>query len=298
MPLIVVPTPVGNLEDMTLRGLRALREADLIACEDTRRTLKLLNAYEIKKPLLSCHAHNERDRIGPFLDRIARGERVALVSDAGTPGISDPGEALIRAVLEAGLPLEVLPGASALLPALLLSGLDAASFIFVGFLKGRASDRRKRLIALADRPETLIVYVSPHRIRADLAMIEDVLGGDRPAALVREISKIHEESLRAPLRGIREKAEAASPRGELVLVVAGCGEGPGCVLRQGVRGGSVPAETDGTTEPIWEAAAEVLRSEGGAIPEVAKAIAERYGIPKNRVRRFLLDEERRRTPVG
>jgi 16S rRNA (cytidine1402-2'-O)-methyltransferase len=293
MPLIVVPTPVGNLEDMTLRGLRALREADLIACEDTRRTLKLLNAYEVRKPLLSCHAHNERDRIGPLLERIARGERVALVSDAGTPGISDPGEVLIRSVLEAGLPLEVLPGANALLPALLLSGLDASSFVFVGFLKGRASDRRKRLIALADRSETLILYVSPHRIRADLAMIEDALGGDRPAALVREISKIHEESLRASLREIREKIETAPPRGELVLVVAGCGEGPGRVLPESAEGELVSGETGETTGNAWGAAAAALRSEGGAIPEVAKAVGERYGISKNRVKRFLLDAEKR-----
>ena len=137
MPLIIVPTPVGNLEDMTLRGLRELREADVIACEDTRHTLQLLNHFEIKKPLVSCHEHNETARVEPLMARLAAGERVALVSDAGTPGLSDPGGIIVRAAMERGFPIDVLPGANALLPALLLSGIGMESFLFVGFLKGR-----------------------------------------------------------------------------------------------------------------------------------------------------------------
>ena len=130
MPLIIVPTPIGNLEDITLRGLRTLREADIIACEDTRHTLKLLNHYEIKKPLISCHEHNEAERVDLLMKRIEKGEKVALVSDAGSPGLSDPGGVIIKAAIERGLPYDVLPGANALLPALLLSGMDMESFFF------------------------------------------------------------------------------------------------------------------------------------------------------------------------
>ncbi len=137
MPLVVVPTPIGNLEDMTVRGLRILREADIIACEDTRHTLKLLNHYEIKKPLISYHKFNETERLETLLKRIREGETVALVSDAGTPGISDPGMILIQAVIEKGLPMDVLPGANALLPAILLSGMGMDSFTFIGFLDGK-----------------------------------------------------------------------------------------------------------------------------------------------------------------
>ena len=142
MPLIVVPTPIGNLEDMTIRGLRALREADIIACEDTRHTLKLLNHYEIKKPLISYHKFNETERLETLLKRIREGETVALVSDAGTPGISDPGMILIQAVIEKGLPMDVLPGANALLPAILLSGMGMDSFTFIGFLDGKKEDKK------------------------------------------------------------------------------------------------------------------------------------------------------------
>ena len=142
MPLVVVPTPIGNLEDMTVRGLRILREADIIACEDTRHTLKLLNHYEIKKPLISYHKFNETERLETLLKRIREGETVALVSDAGTPGISDPGMILIQAVIEKGLPMDVLPGANALLPAILLSGMGMDSFTFIGFLDGKKEEKK------------------------------------------------------------------------------------------------------------------------------------------------------------
>ncbi|MBP8632993.1 MAG: 16S rRNA (cytidine(1402)-2'-O)-methyltransferase, partial [Synergistaceae bacterium] len=156
MPLTVVPTPIGNLEDMTFRGLRALREADLIACEDTRHTLKLLNYYSISKPLISYHKFNEKERLAPLLKRIEDGENVALVSDAGTPGISDPGMILIKAVIERGLPLDVLPGANALLPAVILSGMGMESFTFVGFLDGKKEEKKSRLEELKGNREALV----------------------------------------------------------------------------------------------------------------------------------------------
>ncbi|WP_303322825.1 16S rRNA (cytidine(1402)-2'-O)-methyltransferase, partial [Cloacibacillus evryensis] len=176
MPLIIVPTPVGNLEDMTLRGLRELREADVIACEDTRHTLQLLNHFEIKKPLVSCHEHNETARVEPLMARLAAGERVALVSDAGTPGLSDPGGIIVRAAMERGFPIDVLPGANALLPALLLSGIGMESFLFVGFLKGRQEEKRKRLEEMKNVRETLVFYMSPHRLLKELELMGGLLG--------------------------------------------------------------------------------------------------------------------------
>jgi 16S rRNA (cytidine1402-2'-O)-methyltransferase len=322
MPLILVPTPIGNLEDITLRGLRALREADRVACEDTRRTLRLLNAYEIRKPLISCHEHNERGRIEGLLARLREGERIALVSDAGTPGISDPGALLVAAAIREGIPVEALPGANALLPALLLSGLSPERFLFAGFLKGRTSQKRARLRDLSPRPETLIFYVSPHRVLSELELFAAELGEDRPAALVREISKVHEEAIRGDLAEIRRRIEASAPRGELVLVVAGRepsgkerGEGGGEAALAPLSSGISPSGTSGEgispAEPgsaaeedgegaeaadAWWPRARALRGGGGAIPEVAKAIEERYGIPKNRVKRRLLDAERRGGP--
>ena len=161
MPLVVVPTPIGNLEDMTVRGLRILREADIIACEDTRHTLKLLNHYEIKKPLISYHKFNETERLETLLKRIREGETVALVSDAGTPGISDPGMILIQAVIEKGLPMDVLPGANALLPAILLSGMGMDSFTFIGFLDGKKEEKKSRLEELRHNAQTLVFSGEP-----------------------------------------------------------------------------------------------------------------------------------------
>ena len=219
--LFVVATPIGNLEDLTFRAVKCLKEVDLVACEDTRRTSKLLNHLGIKKPLISCFEHNELSRIDELLGRIALGENIALVSDAGTPTISDPGFALVRAAHERGLTVCPIPGPSALVAALSVSGLPTDSFLFAGFLPRTESARRTRLQELKTQRATLVFYESPHRVVDALADMITVLG-DREAFLSREITKIHEELKRARLSQISlELASREEVLGEIVLVVAG-----------------------------------------------------------------------------
>lgn len=270
MPLIVVPTPVGNLEDITLRALRALREADVIACEDTRRTIKLLNHYEIKKTLVSYHRHNERSRAGELIARVTAGDSVALVSDAGTPGISDPGYVLIKEAIERDLPVDALPGPNALLPALLLSGIAPQPFTFVGFLKGREGEKTKKLEALATLESTLIFYIAPHGLAPELALFERILG-DRRAALVREISKVHQETLRGGLREIARISRERGIKGEIVLVAEGR-----------------KTEDESASPDEWQAEALRLKSEGIYDREIANMLAARYGIGRNLIKTFLL----------
>jgi 16S rRNA (cytidine1402-2'-O)-methyltransferase len=219
--LYVVATPIGNLDDLSLRTVKYLKEVDLIACEDTRRTMKLLNHLGIKKPLISCFEHNEIARIPELLARIESGQSVALVSDAGTPSISDPGFALVRAAHERGLKLTPIPGPSALIAALSVSGLPTDEFLFAGFLPRTESARRTRLESLKSLKATLVFYESPHRVVASLADMVAVLG-DRLAFLSREITKVHEEHRRAVLSELAaELSGRAEVLGEIVLVVSG-----------------------------------------------------------------------------
>ncbi|MCL1941726.1 MAG: 16S rRNA (cytidine(1402)-2'-O)-methyltransferase [Synergistaceae bacterium] len=219
MPLILVPTPIGNLEDITLRALRALRGADMIACEDTRTTSVLLKRYNIKKRLVSYHAHNERGRSENLIAFLREGKTIALVSDAGTPGISDPGYTILKLALENDIEIDVLPGANAILPALLLSGLPPYPFSFHGFPPEKEGQRREFFSELSSLPDTLCFYISPHKGARHLGDMLEIFG-DRRASLVREISKIYQESFRATLSEIRGRLEG-SVKGELVLVVAG-----------------------------------------------------------------------------
>ncbi|WP_455600258.1 16S rRNA (cytidine(1402)-2'-O)-methyltransferase [Cloacibacillus sp.] len=269
MPLIIIPTPVGNLEDMTLRGLRELREADVVACEDTRRTLQLLNHFEIKKPLISCHEHNETERVKPLMARLAAGERVALVSDAGTPGLSDPGGIMARAAAERGYPVDVLPGANALLPALLLSGAEMDSFLFVGFLKGKREEKRRRLEEIKTLRETLVFYMSPHRLLKELELMGGILG-DRGAALVREISKVHQETIRGTLLSFCDTMPEEKIRGEFVCVVDGAAE----------------AERD---DAGWRDEALALARAGESTKNLANSLAIKYGIQKNVIKKFIIE---------
>ena len=220
--LSVVATPIGNLDDLSPRAARALERADVIACEDTRVTRKLLTRVQTRAKLVPYHATNERSRTPELVRRVSAGERVALVTDAGTPGISDPGHRLVEACADAGLRIEIIPGPSAPIAALVLSGLPSARFVFEGFLPRTATARRRRLRDLAREQRTLVLFESPHRL-AD--SIEDMLAilGDRRAAVVRELTKIHEEARRGNLSELLESVRDGV-RGEVTLVVEGVGD--------------------------------------------------------------------------
>jgi 16S rRNA (cytidine1402-2'-O)-methyltransferase len=212
--LVICPTPIGNLEDVTLRVLSALRDADVVACEDTRRTRVLLDRYGVKASLVSYHEHNERERAAELVKRMRSGAVVALVSDAGMPLISDPGFELVRAAVAAGLPVEVLPGPSAALAALVASGLPADAWHFVGFLP-RKRGELERLFAA---PETLVAFESPRRVASSLAVLAEG-DPDRPVAVARELTKVHEEVVRGSAAEVAARYAQEAPRGEVVLVV-------------------------------------------------------------------------------
>src|SRR5256712_3256309 len=217
--LYVVPTPIGNLEDITQRALRVLGEVDLIACEDTRHTRKLLNHYAIKTKTISYHEHNERERAAQLCAMIEAGKSVALVSDAGTPAISDPGFRLVRLAIEAGLPVVSLPGPSALITALAGSGLPTDEFFFSGFLPARSGARRTRLEELRSIPATLIFYEAPHRIVPTLNDSLEILD-EREAVVARELTKLHEEIVRGRLSELAARfSSSESVRGEMVLMI-------------------------------------------------------------------------------
>jgi len=218
--LYVVATPIGNLDDISHRAVEVLRSADAIASEDTRRTRKLLSHYDVRTPMVSYHEHNEDRVAGTLVERMQNGEAVALVSDAGTPLVSDPGYRLVSRAAEAGVEVVSVPGPCALVAALSISGLPPMPFHFEGFLSRKSAARRRKLDALAELEATLIFYVSPHRVGAVLEDMEAVLG-DRRAALARELTKVHEEVLRAPLRRLRERMDESPPRGEMVVLVEG-----------------------------------------------------------------------------
>jgi len=218
--LYLVATPIGNLEDITYRAVRILSEADLVAAEDTRRTLKLLNHLKIKKPLVSYHDNNRLSRADELVERLKQGENIALVSDAGMPAISDPGEELVRICIREGVPVTVIPGCTAALSALVVSGLPTRRFAFEGFLPHKRNERVKRLKELAEEERTLIFYEAPHRISHTLADMLQVLG-ERQCALARELTKLHEEILRGSLRELLSRLEAELPRGEFVVILSG-----------------------------------------------------------------------------
>lgn len=218
--LFVIPTPVGNMEDITLRALRLLREADLVLAEDTRTTSVLLRHYDIHTPMESHHKFNEHQKVDSAVRRILGGETVALVSDAGTPAISDPGFLLVRACVAAGIEVECLPGATAFVPALVDSGLPCDRFCFEGFLPQKKG-RQTRLAALAAEERTMVFYESPFRVRKTLEQLAAVLGADRRASVSREISKKFEETVRGSLAELSAHFAACPPKGEFVIVVAG-----------------------------------------------------------------------------
>ena len=254
--LVICATPIGNLEDVTLRVLSGLRDADVVACEDTRRTRILLDRYEVRAPLVSYHEHNENERAAELVERMRAGETVALVSDAGTPLVSDPGYVLVRACVGAGLEVEVLPGPSSVLAALVASGQPTASWCFVGFLPRKRGELRQ---ALSGPGVTLVAFESPRRLPGTLALLAE-LDPDRELAVCRELTKRNEEVVRGPAAVLAARYSGAPPRGEVVLVL-----GPGA--------------DRGTGGPPEEALTAVRRLvEAGARPRVAaKVVAELTG---------------------
>ncbi|MFQ5943815.1 MAG: 16S rRNA (cytidine(1402)-2'-O)-methyltransferase [Anaerolineales bacterium] len=218
--LFLVSTPIGNLEDVTLRALRVLSEVDVIAAEDTRHTKKLLNRYEIQTPLLSYHDHNEAARLQVMLDHLLRGS-VALVSDAGTPLVSDPGFKLVRAAAAAGHEVSPIPGPSAPMAALVASGLPTDAFVFLGWLPRKAGQRERAVQELASERRTMVAMEAPHRLRETLLNLEQVFGPERQIAVCRELTKQYEEVVRGSLSEVREQFEREEPRGEITLVIGG-----------------------------------------------------------------------------
>jgi 16S rRNA (cytidine1402-2'-O)-methyltransferase len=249
-----------------------LAEADFIACEDTRTSMPLLRRYGISKPLIAYHAFNEKGKTEALVERLLGGEKGALISDAGTPGISDPGYELIRRCIEEGVEITALPGPTAFVPALVLSGLPPYPFLFYGFLPDKQGERERAILSLSSAPWTLIFYVSPHKAEKHLLHLHELLG-DRRAALVREISKIYEEARRGVLSELAESVRGGV-KGELVLVVEGS---------SGERGPSIGL-------PDWRERAADLAAEGVSSKEVVKIVAEEYSVPKNEVKSFLFQE--------
>lgn len=221
--LYIIPTPVGNLEDMTFRAIRLLKEVDLILAEDTRTTGFLLKHFEIQNKMQSYHKFNEHKAITHIIDRLNAGENIALVSDAGTPGISDPGFLIGRECIKAGIDIECLPGATALIPALVSSGIPCDKFYFEGFLPQKKG-RKTRFKELAEIPTTIVLYESPHRVLKTLTQLAEYMGEDRYAATCREISKLHEETLRGTLAELITHFTEKAPRGEFVIIIAGKNE--------------------------------------------------------------------------
>jgi 16S rRNA (cytidine1402-2'-O)-methyltransferase len=281
--LYLVATPIGNLEDVTLRAIRTLREADVIACEDTRRTRGLLARHDIHIPLLSLHEHNERARVPQIIRMLDEGKDVALVSDAGTPTISDPGATLINAAVAAGHHVVAVPGPSAVTAAIGLADFPAASFAFVGFLPRRRVERARLLASLAPLPMALVFFEAPHRIRATLAELEDALG-PRRVALARELTKVHEEVLRGTVAEVRARLDEA-PRGEVTLVV------------EGFAGAAAPpAGARAAADPgAPEAFVRRLIDEGLSRRDAARAASAAFAMPPREAYRLAHETKRGET---
>jgi 16S rRNA (cytidine1402-2'-O)-methyltransferase len=269
--LYVVGTPIGNLEDISLRALRILGEVDLIAAEDTRKTRKLLTHFKIATPLTSYHEHNELTRLDELLSTLQQKD-VALVSEAGMPGLSDPGYELIKAAIARGIPVVPVPGPSALITALVVSGLPTDSFLYLGFLPRRQKERRQLLASVAGERRTLVAFEAPHRLLSSLADLKDALG-DRRIALARELTKLHEEVWRGSVSRALIHFEENTPRGEFTLVIEGARE----------------ERVTWDEEQVMDALAELL-AEGVERKEAVKVVSELAGWPKREVYKVALGE--------
>jgi len=277
--LYLVATPIGNLEDTSLRALRILKEADLIACEDTRQTLKLLSHFDIHKPLESYHEHNEMTRAAELVLRIEEGARIALVSDAGTPVISDPGHRLVSLCLRHKLPVIPIPGPSAIIAALAASGMPSEEFTFIGFLPARPAERRRHLRQIAAEPRTLVLYEAPHRLSAALEDALEILG-NRHAAVAREITKVHEEFLHGRIEELIAALAEKPARGEITLLIAPPEPAPAQSSVTGIESVS-----------LADRVAEIETAQGVDRKAALKQAAREFGLPKREAYKRLLAEE-------
>jgi 16S rRNA (cytidine1402-2'-O)-methyltransferase len=267
--LYIVATPIGNLEDITLRALRVLKEVDAIAAEDTRHTRVLLKHYGIQTPLTSYHEHNERTKAEDLVKRLLEGQNIALVSDAGTPAISDPGFRLVAQAVDAGIRIIPLPGASALTAVLSASGLPTDRVAFEGFLPAKKKQRREKLRALRDETRTLVFYEAPHRLAEALDDVQELLG-DREAVLAREVSKVHEEFLRGRISELIRALRRREIRGEFTLIISGS------------------AGEISVTEERLKAEISELQLRGMRVKEIAEVLGEKFGYPKKEIYRLAL----------
>ncbi len=274
--LYIVATPIGNLEDITLRALRILKEVDLIAAEDTRHTKKLLTHYGIQNPLTSYHEHNEKAQSSHLIHRLKEGCRIALVSDAGTPLLSDPGFRLVQEAVHASLPVIPVPGPSALTAILSAGGLPTDSFAFEGFLTVKKAARRKRLTGLREESRTLVFYEVPHRVEESLQDIFEVMG-DREVVVGRELTKMHEEILRGRVSEVLSHRGPREWRGEITLVIAGAGRDP-------------DAQKGGDRDRGGEIRSEIqrLRAQGMRVKEIAEILGEKYSTSKREIYQLAL----------
>jgi 16S rRNA (cytidine1402-2'-O)-methyltransferase len=290
--LYVVATPIGNLEDISLRALRVLRESTVVAAEDTRRTRKLLTHHRIPARLVGLREHNERTRAPVLVGRLLAGDSIALVSDAGTPGLSDPGAALVQAAAGAGINVVPVPGPSAVLAALVASGLPAEPFTFAGFLPARVAERRRSLERLRDVPHTIILFEAPHRLRETLDDILAVLG-DRRIAVARELTKLHEEVYRATVGEAVRNFSAHPPRGEFTLVIEGTRPGESGGPRGDVPSAEAAAETAAETARTKARDTLVLAAQAGcSTQESVRRAVEASGLRRNEVYRLWLSLKR------
>lgn len=275
--LYLIPTPIGNLKDITLRALETLKSVDLIACEDTRQSLKLLNHFGIKKTLVSYHKHNENGKSEDIIKRLLEGQNIAIISDAGTPGISDPGAVIAKRCIEENIEFEVYPGATAITTALVYSGLDTDKFIFVGFLSRENKDRKETMNSLVDRQETIILYEAPHRIQSTLSFIREVLG-NRRIAVCKELTKLHETILRGTVDECIKYYEANAPRGEYVIVISGKSK------EEIIEEKKLQWEELTVEEHIMK-----FINEGKNKKEAVKLVAKERGLHKSEIYKYSLD---------
>ena len=272
--LYLVATPIGNLEDITLRALRILKEVDIIAAEDTRHTLKLLNHFEISKPLISYYKQNESTRSVEFVEKLKSGKSIAIVSDAGTPGISDPGEQIVKCAIENNIEIVPIPGACALVNGLICSGMETREFCFLGFLSAVKKERKEKLEEIKYETKTLIFYEAPHKLKKTLQDMVEILG-DRNIVLARELTKIHEEFIRGKISEIIEKLEDV--KGEFVVIVEG-----NCETKK-------ESEIKNLNNGTFEEQYEFYENQGFTKKEIVKQIAKDRGVSKNEIYQYFLE---------